>query len=129
MNAAGSVTLMPSLRVLAGNHNVVAARTRDSAGMAGEAERLPALQSQDPVGGPASENSVGDSTVVHEHLVFSERQFIAAAEVNHLADIEVGQSVVELWTQARNSNRPGACRRWCRSAGRRHPTSTSNRYR
>src|SRR5580698_1773917 len=71
--------------------------------MAGEAERLPALQGQDPLGGPVSEEQVGKAAVVHELPVFSEWQLVAAAEVNDLADIEIRQSVVELWTQARNS--------------------------
>ena len=61
----------------------------------------PALQGEDPVGGPAAENGVGDSTLVHEHLVFSERQFRSPTEVNHLADVEVGQRVVKLWTKPR----------------------------
>ena len=44
--------------------------------------------------------------MVHEHLAFPERQFVSAAEVNDLAEIEVGQRVVEFWTQTRDSNGP-----------------------
>ena len=39
-------------------------------------------------------------------LPFPKGNSYSAAEVNDLAEIEVGQRVVELWTQTRDSNGP-----------------------
>src|SRR6185437_7083501 len=74
--------------------------------MAAKAQWLTALQGHDPVRSPAAQDRVGKTALVHELLAFPERQFIAAAEVKHIAEIEIGQGVVKLWSQPRDSNGP-----------------------
>src|SRR5579862_8291388 len=71
--------------------------------MASKAERLPALQSHDPVARPAAQDLVDNTPVVHECPTLSKRQVVDTAEVDHVADIEVSQRVVEHWAEAWDS--------------------------
>ena len=99
--------LDPKFWTLAGKKNIVAARSRGCAGWAAEVERLPALQGYDPVRGPSAENRIGNTAaLVHELLAFAHRQLISAAEVEHVAEVEISQSIVELWARD-----PAHCRR------------------
>jgi len=60
-------------------------------GWATEADRLSALKRRDPVDAPPSDCGVREpSGVTHETLILAERELVPAAEMNYVAEIEIG---------------------------------------
>ncbi len=68
--------------------------------MAAKPQRLSALQRQDPVGRPASQILLARPPWFMNCLPFPKAIGLGCSEVNDLAEIEVGQRVVEFWTRA-----------------------------
>ena len=72
-------------------------------------ERLPALQVDNPLQCPTTQNRILRACgITHVLLTFSEREFIAPAEVQNIANIEVGQAIVSMDSYSRNIG-PSVC--------------------
>ena len=86
-----------SVTILSGNQECVAAKPGSRSIHAVNCERLSALKSKNPVCFPPPEHSVDDLAAFCEEALFrTNGQFIRAAEVEDLGDVEVTQAVVAL---------------------------------
>src|SRR4029077_19125745 len=79
----------------------VAAKTRSRLINAVNGKRLTVLERENPVGFPASQYGVDSLPAVGE-ITFpgADRQFIGAAEMENLGDIEVAEAVISLNTES-----------------------------
>src|SRR5437588_1809 len=83
-----------------------AANALQSVVYAAESDGLTALQRGDPLCTPPPDDLVGDAAAVgHKLLALAERQLVAAAEMEHVADVEVRQLVVLLDPEPGNVRR------------------------
>ena len=87
--------------VLSRNEQSVAAKTRSRLIDAVNGKRLTVLERENPVGFPASQYGVDSLLAVGEiTLPGADRQFIGAAEMENLGDIEVAEAVISLNTES-----------------------------
>ena len=102
------VDLQSKFLALAGDHYVVAACSGSGCRGATEVNGLAPLSRYDPIPTPAAEDALATSRRCKESLVLTERKLIAAAEVEYVANIEVGQSPIKFGTEARHTRCPEA---------------------
>src|SRR4051794_38305483 len=75
---------------LPGYQDVIAARSSSCSCRTIEIQWLTALQGNDPVHRPATKYQICRSSMAHVRLALTEGQFIPAAEVHNMSNIEVG---------------------------------------
>ena len=102
--AAADINLTNSkFLALPRNIDVIATCSGGRTRWATEGNGLAALKRENPVNAPSANNGICQAArVMHEFLVFPERQHIAAADVEDIPNIEVGQAPIEPRTEARD---------------------------
>ncbi len=83
--------------------HIVAVCSRGCCSWTTEGNRLATLKGSDPVDAPPSDDCSSSSFagVGKELLIFAERKLVPAAEVEYVADIEIGQTPIKTGTKTR----------------------------
>src|SRR6266702_4450378 len=101
--AVDHLRLDATLLALTGKQYSATAGSRNAPGRTAEIQGLPALGGHDPVDRPSAQNGIGDSTLVQIPHAFPDGQLVTAAEVDHVADVEVRRPPVEPGPESRNA--------------------------
>ena len=78
---------------------IVAVCSRCGRCWTGKTNRLTALKRRNPVDRPTAKRRVGNPTGVKESLILTERKLIPAAEMEDLAEVEIGKTPIETGTK------------------------------
>jgi len=93
----------PPFLTLTGNQDRAAASSRNARRRTAEIERLPTLGCHNPVDRPTAQDGIGDATLIHILHALADGQLVAAAEVEHVAHVEVCRPPVEPGPESGNA--------------------------